>query len=62
MTTYDEITKPSNAGKLRYKDGYYTANGWKTPCTCLDTCPQPCKGKCGCPACREAYGDFLSSQ
>ena len=31
------------------------------PCTCLDDgpCndPEPCKGECGCEACKEAYWD-----
>ncbi len=53
MTTHEERHEP---------DGLYTANGWDTPCTCDPDCPNPCKGGCGCEACTEAYGDFLSSQ
>ena len=53
MTTREERHEP---------DGLYTANGNNTPCTCDPDCPYTCKGGCGCEACTEAYGDFLSSQ
>lgn len=32
------------------------------PCTCSPACPDACKGQCGCKACHDAYGDFLSSR
>lgn len=32
------------------------------PCTCTHGCSDPCKGQCGCAACRTAYGDFLSNE
>jgi len=54
---------PTKVGRERYPpDGYYTANGDNIPCTCKKTCPSNCKGQCGCLACHDAYGDFLSSQ
>lgn len=58
---------PTDSGKKRYEpDGYYTANCSKdergTPCTCEDNCPHDCKGQCGCHACCEAYGDFMSAE
>jgi hypothetical protein len=54
---------PTKVGKERYSPGgYYTANGENVPCTCKETCPYDCKGQCGCLACHDAYGDFLSSQ
>jgi len=52
-------------GKKRFDetDGYYISNFQPgTPCTCEADCPDPCKGGCGCLACTEAYGDFLSSE
>ena len=57
----DECKLPSEEGKRRYTEteGRYIANGLDTPCTCVETCPNPCKGECGCLACREAYCDFL---
>jgi len=54
---------PTEVGRERYSpDGYYTANGENVPCTCRKICPNNCKGQCGCLACHDAYGDFLSSQ
>ena len=54
---------PTEEGKRRYEpDGLYTVNGNATPCTCVSACPTACKGGCGCDACSEAYGDYLSSQ
>ena len=56
-------SRPTEEGLLRYEpNGLYTANGNDTSCTCEPSCPDPCKGGCGCDACSEAYGDFLSSQ
>lgn len=52
-------------GKRRYPpDGIYACDAndsgdWE-PCTCAPSCADPCKGQCGCVACRTAYGDFLS--
>ena len=59
-----ETPQPTEEGKKRYdSDGFYTANSQPgTPCTCKDTCPYDCKGQCGCEACHEAYGDFLSCE
>lgn len=34
----------------------------REPCTCPPSCDYACKGECGCQACREAYGDFLSAE
>jgi putative endonuclease len=31
-------------------------------CTCTDQCSSPCKGRCGCNACRACCDDFLSSE
>ncbi len=57
------MTTPTETGKDRYDpDGLYNVNGNNTPCTCDPDCPSACKGGCGCEACSEAYGDFLSSQ
>lgn len=57
------LKKPTAEGVKRYPpDGLYQANGDGTPCTCVPSCPNPCKGQCGCEACREAYGDFLSNE
>lgn len=55
---------PSDEGMKRYPpNGRYEANSTPgTPCTCKETCPSDCKGGCGCEACSEAYGDYLSSQ
>ena len=54
---------PTKVGRERYSpDGYYTANGENVPCICKETCPGGCKGQCGCLACHDAYGDFLSGQ
>ncbi len=51
-------------GKMRYPpDGYYRANYENgTACTCEENCPGDCNGKCGCEACHESYGDFVSSE
>lgn len=38
-----------------------TAEG-DTHCTCTLQCANPCKGSCGCDACSEEYGDFLSGE
>jgi hypothetical protein len=32
------------------------------PCTCTEQCHDPCKGGCGCKACRTSYQDFLSKE
>jgi hypothetical protein len=61
----ERLVMPSVSGKKRYEpDGFYTANcvgnERGTPCTCDEECPFDCKGQCGCEACHEAYGDFLS--
>jgi hypothetical protein len=63
---YEDV-KPTDEGVRRYPEtgGYYTANNVEdgdrgTPCTCKPSCPRDCKGECGCPACGEAYGDYLS--
>lgn len=62
----EEQREPSESGKGRYPEGRYTANCSSgeigTPCLCKENCPPDCKGQCGCPACRESYGDFLSSE
>lgn len=60
-----EPIPPTDEGKRRYPpDGYYIANvepgECGTPCTCKPSCPWACKGECGCEACHEGYGDFLS--
>lgn len=59
-----ESIQPTAEGMRRYwPDGCYSANDTPgTPCTCVERCPAPCKGQCGCEACSEAYGDFLSSE
>ncbi len=31
-------------------------------CTCTDKCNDPCKGECGCNACRTSYMDFMSNE
>jgi hypothetical protein len=53
---------PTDEGVKRYMEtgGYYTENGERIPCTCTSECEKPCKGKCGCRACHDAYQDFLS--
>lgn len=63
----DECTQcdqPSNEGLKRYPpNGRYDANDSPgPPCTCTTDCPSDCKGQCGCVACTDSYGDFLSSQ
>jgi len=65
MSPVHAVVMPSESGKKRYKpDGFYTANSEPgergTPCTCAESCPYDCKGQCGCEACHEAYGDFVS--
>lgn len=59
-------TTPTEEGKRLYPDepaGHYCANEMPGPaCTCVPECPQPCKGGCGCEACNEAYGDYLSCE
>jgi hypothetical protein len=59
-----EPKQPTAEGIRHYSpDGRYTANDEDgTPCTCKVTCPYNCKGQCGCEACSEAYGDFLSDE
>ncbi len=63
-----DMPLPSEVGIKKYPPiGYYTANrvgddDFGTPCTCNPECHHDCKGWCGCWACCEAYGDFLSSQ
>ena len=60
---------PTNEGKRRYPpDGIYKGgfsdkdkNFWEV-CTCTKGCPDPCKGQCGCKACRACYNDFLSAE
>lgn len=55
---------PTEIGRRNYPpDGYYTANWDNVPCTCrFEECLKSCKGGCGCKACSDAYGDYLSSQ
>ena len=54
------ITEPTEEGKLRYPpDGYYEGDcKCHIPCTCTSECRNPCKGECGCEACRAEYVDF----
>lgn len=55
---------PTAEGRRRYpfSDGYYHIDGFNPqPCTCVETCDDPCKGGCGCQACHDAYQDFLSN-
>lgn len=66
--TWTNDTLPTNEGRKRFEDtnGYYTVNRDSddepgTPCLCTGTCSVICRGECGCPACYEAYGDFLSN-
>lgn len=61
------MTVPTDYGKTKYPpNGHYTANVEENeagpPCTCRQECDLagPCKGQCGCEACSEAYGDYLS--
>jgi hypothetical protein len=53
--------EPTEEGLRRYEDtgGRYMQG---EPCTCKPECDDPCKGQCGCQACGNAYGDFLSSE
>jgi hypothetical protein len=53
----DRVMEPTEEGKKRFEFtlGYYD----EIPCTCTDNCPDPCKGECGCSACRAAYCDSL---
>lgn len=55
---------PTKTGKEKYPEteGCYIVNDSYTPCTCTPECSYTCKGKCGCEACSEAYGDYLGSQ
>lgn len=57
-----EQVEPTEEGKRRYPNGYYSQDGIDVPCTCKPECVDPCKGKCGCEACHDAYGDFLSNE
>lgn len=51
---------PSATGRERYPpDGLYDG---EYPCTCRPECSDPCKGECGCEACRTRYSDFLSME
>jgi hypothetical protein len=56
------MTEPTSLGLLRYplSKGYFVFRPgvWMkqtTPeylaCVCVDTCPAPCEGDCGCQAC-----------
>lgn len=52
--------KTTKEGVKRYPPfGFY---GKDNPCTCTEQCSNPCKGTCGCAACRAAYNDFLSME
>ncbi len=53
--------EPTEKGKRNYpysrpRPGFYDG----VPCTCTESCPDPCKDDCDCEACHRAYGDFLS--
>ncbi len=60
--TTDDRDLTDETKRRHEPDGHYDVNGNHTPCSCTPECPYPCKGGCGCPACSEAYGDFLGSQ
>lgn len=48
-------------GKRRYPpDGVYRDCGEPVAiCTCGASCPDPCRGECGCEACKAAYFDSI---
>lgn len=51
---------PTAEGLRRWEpDGMYDG----VPCTCKETCKDPCKGErgCKCEACDRSYQDYLSS-
>lgn len=55
--------KISREAKKRYPpDGRYHDGINNLICTCKQTCNNPCKGECGCKACKNAYQDFLSME
>lgn len=56
--------EPTKVGRERYEpDVRSDANKSPgTPCIFTLDFLRNCKGECGCPACREGYGDFLSSE
>jgi hypothetical protein len=54
------MTTPTPEGMRRYPStqGYFefTPSVWSTeqapqPCVCIESCPMPCPGDCGCTAC-----------
>ena len=50
------VIQPTFEGLARYEpDGYLTASVLgelvTVPCTCENSCPDPCIGHCGCEAC-----------
>ena len=64
------MEKPTEEGKRRHPpDGIYKGDFfdeadkdfWEV-CTCSENCPDPCKGQCGCKACRANWNDFLSME
>ena len=70
------VIQPTFEGLIRYEpDGYLTADMLgefvTVPCTCEDSCPDPCIGHCGCEACalhwaflneEPSRGEFVDTQ
>ncbi len=66
----DDIDTPTAEGQRRYpsEGGWYVippgvfvlavGEPDRYPCTCTRGCPLPCRGDCGCEACRWALEDF----
>jgi len=56
--------EPTKTGIRNYPpDGFYNANADPgVACTCKPSCSYACTGVCGCEACAESYGDYLSSE
>lgn len=50
--------EPTEEGRLRCGDGDGRYDG--IACRCELSCPKPCKGECGCPACGTCWNDVLS--
>lgn len=53
----------SDSAKQRYPedDGFYRPSFDRKlliPCRCKDSCPNGCRGDCGCPACRVAFDEW----
>lgn len=56
---FDLPRTPTQTGFEKYPpNGLYSG----TSCTCETSCDEPCTGKCGCAACAESYGDYLSKE